>query len=113
MASSRKLPARINNFSSSEYRGRCKASLRPAPASASPSVPLPPPELPVIDDDQPSKWRVSPLRILILVLLAVFAVWYQLSRDDAARDAQQRKDKAFYDKRAEEDNRRSLGEHHF
>jgi hypothetical protein len=62
------------------------------------------------DDDQPSKWRLSPLRILIVVLVVVFAVWYQFNRSDAARDAQAQKDKEFYQKRAEEDNLRHLGD---
>jgi len=99
----------LTNFSTNEYCKRCKASLAPAPESAAPFVPPPPPAYQVVvDDDQPSKWRVSPLRILILVLLVVFAVWYQISRDDAAREAQSKKDKEFYEKQAQEDNLRHL-----
>ena len=98
------------NLSTSEFCKRCKASLALEPESTSSFVSPPAPEYPVIDDEQPSRWRLSPLRILILVLVVVFAVWYQFSRSDAARDAQAQKDKEFYQKRAEEDNLRHLGD---
>ena len=100
----------LTNFSTNEYCKRCKASLAPAAASVSTFVPPPPPEYQVEDDDQPSRWRVSPLRILILILLVVGAVWYQISRDDAAQEAQNQNDKKFYEKRMAEDLQRHAGD---
>jgi len=108
MTSTRCPQCGLTNFSSSESCKRCRASLAPAAESAPTFVSPPPPEYQVDDDDQPSRWRVSPLRILIVVLLLVFAVWYQISRDDAAREAQSKKDKEFAEKRAQEDNQRNL-----
>jgi len=105
------------NFQSAENCKRCNASLTaPAPPAALNASPA---EIPLRSIGDPreeivpyeTKRRIvlSPLRILVIVLLIIGAVWYQINRDDSARAAQAKADKEFNDKRRIEDEKAHMG----
>jgi hypothetical protein len=99
------------NFVSDEYCKRCQASLSSAAVEeASSGEPV---ELAALSEpvrelapfaDKP-RLILSPLRILMIVLVIIGAVWYQVNRDETARAAQLKNDKEFDDKRRIEDER--------